>query len=413
MRKGIRKINLLSSLFFVLLLVLVIFNRLTTSQVPPQEQDLEKENPIAVYLAYAVFSVEDLLIVEAGYGLKFFNNEIKENPLYLGEYNLDYSLRNYINEDDQLFMTGRKRNDSTFEYYKYFAVYIIKENASLELTRDYNLSNSYREFIILENDTSMVLTVNEDRQSLSLFNCTDTLVELSLQYNHELFFSSNDVITKAIYEEDYLVIETFDSVSDNRTLAMFDITNHTNLELLLSWSVDDTSSSNYDNIAIEGDRLYLTSYRGSAKVFTIAENRSLEETYNFNTGHTYNYMKIVSNYMFLSTSSEIIINNITDLENIEQLGSYEAGRNQGSFEDFFVIDELIYISHFATRTDNLLILLDWSDPANPVFIRIFGYPHTDSVPFFTLAVPVVFLVFALGLSKHRKRRNKIKQMQQN
>ncbi len=41
-------------------------SRLISCQVNPQEQNLEKENPIAIYLASAVFSVDDLLLVDTG-----------------------------------------------------------------------------------------------------------------------------------------------------------------------------------------------------------------------------------------------------------------------------------------------------------------------------------------------------------
>jgi hypothetical protein len=404
MRKGIRKINLLSSIFFVLLLVLVMFSRVATSQINPQEQSLEKENPIPIYFADEVFSVDDLLLVDAGLGLEFFNNTNKEDPQYLGEYDFDYNINKYVNLDDQLFCVGFKYNEMTEEYYKYFAHYSIKESASLELVKDFNLPYTIYENIILENDTSLVLTVNNtDRQSFSLFNCTETLEEILFQYTHESFFNSNDMINGAIYEDGYLYLKTYNDGGANRTLSIFDITNRTKPELLLSWSSGSSLTHNYD-ITIENDLMYLISRNGYAKVLSIAENRTLEEIGELEIGYAFRKMKIVDNYAFISTGSNLTIFNITDWENIVKLGTYVRGENLGTLDVFFVIDDLIYVSHYTTRTDNLLILLDWSDPANPVFIRTFGFPHTDPVPFFTLVVPVVFLVFSLGVSKRRIRK---------
>lgn len=66
MKKGIRKINLISTVFISILFVFTMTSRLISCQVNPQEQNLEKENPIAIYLASAVFSVDDLLLVDTG-----------------------------------------------------------------------------------------------------------------------------------------------------------------------------------------------------------------------------------------------------------------------------------------------------------------------------------------------------------
>ncbi|NHJ31960.1 MAG: hypothetical protein FK732_03770 [Asgard group archaeon] len=407
MRKGIKKFNLLTSIFFILFLVLVVFSRLTISQVDLQEQNLEKENPIPIYLASAVFSVDDLLIVDAGLGLEFFNNTNKEDPQYLGEYNLDYYISDYINVDDQLFSIGMKYSGITLGSYTYFAVYTIKENVSLELMREYDLPFSYWEFIILENDTSMVLTVNDDRQSLSLFNCTENLVALPIQYTHEMYFYSGDVITSAFYEGGYLALETYNTTTNNRTLALFDVSNHTQIELLLSWTSDDSIFTYYHDIVKEENLMYLTTRKGRAKVLNITESKTLEELGDLETGHTSYGMRIIDNYALISNNDFLMIFNITDWENVVQLGSYQRGENQDSFDVFYVIDDLIYLSHFTSRTDNLLILLDWSDPSNPVFIRTFGFPLTGNVPFFTLAVPVVLIVFVLCLSKRRIRRNKL------
>jgi len=405
--KGVRKIKLLSSIFFGLLLILVVFSRLTTSQVPPQEQDLEKENPLPIYLASAVFSFEDLLLVDAGFGIDFFNNTIKENPQYLGRHALDYHTTEHINVDDQLFSIGARYNETAQESYTYVAVHTIKENPSLELVRDYNLPKTFGEIIFSVNDSSFVLTVNNDRQSLSLFNCTETFEELPIQYNHESFFNSNDVIHVANYEDGYLSLSTHETDGNNHTLAIFDMINHTKLELLLSWS-SDSSYYHYNDIAIEEERMYLISRYGFAKVLHVAENRTLEEIGVFDTDSTYSCMRIVSNYALLTIGSEFIICNITDLENVEQLGSCEVEEVQGGIETFFVIDELIYLSHYTSRTDNLLILLDWSNPINPFFIRTFGFPHTEPYPFPVVIVPVVFLVFTFGMKK-RKMRKKSKQ----
>lgn len=405
MIKGVRKINLLSSIFLGLLLILVVFSRLTTSQVDPQEQNLDKENPLPIYTASTVFSFDDLLLVDAGFGIDFFNNTIKENPQYLGRHVLDYYTTEYINVDNQLFSIEARYNESAQEYYTYFAVQNIKENPSLELVRDYNLPKTFSEIIILENDSLLVLTVNNDRQSLSLFNCTETLEELSIQYNHESFFNSNDVIHVTNYKDGYLCLSTHGTYGNNHTLAIFDMINHTKLELLLSWS-SDSSYSHYNDIAIEEERMYLISRYGFAKVLHVAENRTLEEIGVFNTGSTYSCVRIVSNYALLTLGSEFIIYNITDLENVEQIGSCEVEEVQGGIETFFVIDELIYLSHYTIRTDNLLILLDWSNPMNPFFIRTFGFPYTETFPFPVVIVPVVFLMFAFGLNKRRIRRGK-------
>ena len=400
MRKGIKNIGLVSTFIFVLLLV--VFSRYATCQVDPQEQNLDKENPLPNYTASIVFSFDDLLLVDAGFGIDFFNNTIKENPQYLSRHVLDYYTTEYINVDDQLFSVGARYNETTQESYTYFAVQSIKENPSLELVRDYNLPKTFSEIIILENDSLLVLTVNNDRQSLSLFNCTEELEELSIQYNHESFFNSNDVIHVANYKDGYLSLSTHGTYGTNHTLAIFDMINHTKPELLISWS-SDSSYYHYYDIAIEEERMYLVSRNGFAKVLHVAENRTLEEIGVFDTSSTYSCMRIISNYALLTLGSEFIIYNITDLENVEQLGSCEVEEVQGGIETFFVIDELIYLSHYTSRTDDLLILLDWSNPMNPFFIRTFGFPYTEPVPFPVVIVPVVFLVFALGLSKRRKR----------
>lgn len=249
----------------------------------------------------------------------------------------------------------------------------------------------------------MVLTINEDRQSLSLVNCTENLVELSFSYTHETYFVNDEKITHAYYEKDYLVLEAYDTDSSNRTLAIFDLSNHTQPEFLLSWFSDDSSYTNYSGIAIEGNRFYLKSYNGYVKVLNITEDKSLEVLGSFVTGYTHGFMKIVDNYAIISVGDSLNIFNITDWENIVELWSYIGKEDLSTLDVFFVIDDLIYLSHFTTRTDNLLILLDWSDPTNPVFIRTFGYPYTENVPAYVLAVPVVFIVFTLGLKKHRRK----------
>ena len=352
------------------------------------------------------FSVDDLLIVDAGSKLEFYDNINKEDPQYLGEYDPGFYTRGYINVDDQLFSITRKYNDLTQELYTYFVVHSINETVGLELIREYDLPYAYREFIILENNTSLVLTINDDRESLSLFNCTENLVELPIQYTHETFFYAGDMITNAFYEGGYLALLNYNTITNNRTLAIFDVSNYTKPELLQSWSTDELIYSYYQDITIVENLFYLTSRKGHAKVLNITESRALEEIGDLETGYAFGNMKIVENYAILTTGNNLTIFNITDWENVVQLGTYDRGENQGSFDVFFIIDDLIYVSHFTTRTDNLLILLDWSDPTNPVFIRTFGFPYTENVSFHIVVVPVVFLVFAFRLRKRRIRRRK-------
>ncbi|NPD90576.1 MAG: hypothetical protein HGN29_17835 [Asgard group archaeon] len=405
MRKGKRRIKNIFSFVFILFFILVVFSKLSNCQINPEAKDLEKENPIAIYIAENVFPVDDLLIVSMGLGLEFFNNTNKEDPLYLGRPSFNPGLYNYKNVEDQIFSIGSYYNATNSSYYTYFAIYNVKNDVSLELVRNYTMPDAYKEFIILENNTSLVLLVNKDRQSLSLFNCTEEVEDLSIQYTHESFFNSNDDINAAIYKDGYLCLSTYETNGDNNTLAIFDMTNHTKLELLKSWSSDSNYFHYYD-IAIEENRMYLVSRNGFAKVFNITENETFQEIGVFDTNQSYGYLRIHENFAFFLKSDELIIYNITDLENVEQLGSYQRGENQGSYEIFFIINDLIYISHFATRTDNLLIMIDWSDHTNLVFIRIFGFPHTDNNPAFVLAVPVVFLVFVFGLKKRNTRRSR-------
>ena len=405
MRKGIKKYIFLNLLLASSLFVLILINQNVTGQIDSQELDVSKENPIPIYLASNVFSVDNLLIVDTFSELQFFNNTNKEDPQYLWEYKLLYYMNDYINVDDLLYSTGRIRNDSTTQNY-YFVVHSINQNASLELIREYYLPYGYSDFIILKNDSSMVLTINSDRQSLSLFNCTGNLVELPIEYTHESFFVNDVKITGSFYEEGYLILETRDYDLDNKTVAIFDMSNYTQPKLLLSWHSIIATPNFYNGLSVEGNRLYLTTNYGYAKVLNITDDKTLEDLGFFNTGHSHGFMKIVEYYAFISTGNSINIFNLADWENISQMGSYNRTENQGTFDVFFVIDDLIYLSHYTSRTDNLLILLDWSDPSNPFFIRTFGYPYTENINAFILAVPIVFLVFTVGFSKRKREENK-------
>lgn len=399
MIKDKRKIKFLLSVFISLLCVFAIFYRLSNSQVNLPNQDLEKNNPIVAYNVENVLSINDLLVIDMGQGpVHYFNNTNSKDPQYLGRWTIDYNINYYFNVDDVIYCLLHRRNDTDNKLYAYFTIYKINEDLSLEKVREYLLPSGYG-LIIPKDNITLIMEFAED--SISLFNCTEVLEEIPIEFNYESFYPFNDSIVLAYYLDNYLCLGSRREMRENYTLAIFDMTNHTKPDFLRSMSFDSYYSLFLD-ISIVEERMYLINIDGYARVLNITENENIQEIGMFNTTVPSGTIRIAGNYALYLVDNKITVYNIADLENVEQLGSYKKDETQKPFYSFYVFEEIIYISFVTSSSAGILYMIDWSNPLNLVFIRTLGIPHTESTSFFIVTVPVVFIVIAFGLKKRRK-----------
>ncbi|NHJ47422.1 MAG: hypothetical protein FK733_06525 [Asgard group archaeon] len=357
-----------------ILLVIVLANFLMTPSFGKGINNEEKEemglkNPLPpppMPMYYHVY--EDRLYFNVDYYVYQYDISNKNNITYLNETNIgsDYAKICYY-ENNMIVFTSEYDTKNDYREYK-LDKYRLSGN-SIEKAKTVEFIEEARiDLLCIDNEVILFgEKVNSTSIYASLFhmdldqaNPTKNIISINnetINYLHDIILEDNII---------YLIKEK--TILRNMSILIFNIenpsapilaSNHTieNLEPHFSWAHK------------EEEIFYICNRYNRAYAFNVTDINNLKKIGTFIApGNQYQSVKIFHNYAIAIDGGDIVIYNITQIENSERLGDFTCSYGFEDFESVFAIfDDLIFSSHFYHYG---MTILDWSNPEEIIELSI-------------------------------------------